>query len=179
MAKKKGNPGHSSPKIGASIQAFKGAQAVAAPLVEVGVRVNAGEQVMPALQRVANLNTAGSLIVEGVNQAVDRKIAQGSALTGGSITAWAPEAFAAVRAFDSARGSSAVDAARQINISLSRTIRAYDPQSSSVDFGNADFRTYQTLKIGGGIFRRLSNMGPFKKILAPAKKLLSSFGGRL
>ncbi len=168
-----------APKIGAGIQAFKGAHAVAAPLVEAGIRTHAGAGFVPSIRRAANLDTAGSLAVEGLNQAVDRKIAQGAALTGGSVTAWGAEAFAGWRAFEASRGAGARDAVRQVNTSLSTTIRGYDPQSARMRFLNDDQRNYNLIKIGGGIIRRASNMGPLKKVFAPAKKLLGSLGGRL
>ncbi len=175
---KKGNP-NKSPKIGAAIQAFKGGHAVFAPVIEAGVRVHAGAEPIPSLKRAANIDLAQSLVVEGVNHAVDRKIAHGAALSRGSATAWAAEGFAGLRAFQAAKGTKGADTVRQVNISLSRTIRGYEPAEARMNFLNDDQRNYNLIKIGGGVVRRVSNMGPFKKIFAPAKKLLGEMGGAL
>ncbi len=177
----KGNPNNKSPKIGAAIQAFKGTQAVAAPFVEAGLlRGRNTEALANDLKAKANLDTAGSLVIEGINQAVDRKFAHGGALSRGSVTAWAAEGFAAVTAFDAASGKPGKEAARAVNTSLSRTIRAYDPQGrGTIDTGDPKFRTYQLIKVGGGVLRRVSNKGPFKKIFAPVKKFLGEMGGAL
>ncbi len=179
---KKSNPGNNkSPKIGAAIQAFKGTQAVASPFVEAGLlRGRNTPALVNDLKAKANLDTAGGLVIEGVNQVIDRKAAHGAALSGGSVTAWAAEGFAGLKAFEAAGGKKGKEAARAVNISLSRTIRAYDPQGAgSLDTGDSNFRTYQSIKIGGAVLRRASNKGPFKRIFAPIKKFLGEMGGRL
>lgn len=187
-AKKPGpsNPGGGStsnnnkaPKIGAQIQAAKGGHAVLAPVIEAGIRVNAGAEVVPSLQRAVNLDLAESLVIEGANNLIDRKIAHGAALSRGSVTAWLAEGVAGLAAFNAARGSSGRDAIRKVNTSVSRTIRGYNPESARLEFLNDDQRNYNLVKVGGGIARRVSNMGPFKKIFAPAKKMLGQMGGAL
>lgn len=174
---KKGNPNNKSPKIGAVLQSVKGAQAVAAPFIHTAaVQGFNPAQNVPAIKARMNSAYAGSLLVEGANHAVDRKIAHGAALTRGSVTAWAAELFAAKQAFDAASGSGGRDAVLAVNQEMSKTIRGYDPQAATQDLGNQAFRTYQTIKIGGGVARRLSNAGPFKKMAAPLKKALGEVG---
>lgn len=183
-AKKKGtsvaksNPTpNKAPKIGAVIQSVKGAQAIAAPFVEVGVAQGfSPQQNVSSIKTRMNAAYAGSLLVEGANHAIDRKIAHGGALSRGSVTAWGAELFAAKNAFDAASGSSGRNAIRATNTEMSKTIRGYDPGTGTQDLGNANFRLYHTIKIGGGVARRLSNMGPFKKMAAPLKKALGQMG---
>ncbi len=175
----KSNPGNKSPKIGAAIQSFKGGHAVLAPVVEAGIRVNAGAEVVPSLQRAVNLDLAESLVIEGANHIIDRKIAHGAALSRGSVTAWLAEGVAALAAANAAKGTSGRDTIRTVNTSLSRTLRGYNPQSAKLEFLNDDQRNYNIVKIGGGVVRRVSNMGPFKSIFAPAKKFLGDMGGAL
>ncbi len=177
---KKGNPNNNKPpKIGAAIQAFKGAHALFSPVAEAAVVSTTPDQFVSALRSKANIDYAVNLGVEGINQAVDRRIAHGGALSRGSLTAWAAEGFAAFTAFQEAKDLDGRNAARAVNFSLSRTIRGYDPPSGKTNFSDPNFRTDQTIKILGGVARRLSSKGPFKKITAPAKKLLGEMGGAL
>lgn len=178
-AAKKGNPNNKTPKIGASIQAFKGTQAVLAPVVDAAAVSSSSQQFVSALQGKANFDYVGNIAIEALNQAVDHKSAHATALSGGSLTAWAAEGFAGIQAFNAGRGKDARSAAQAVNQKLSRTIRAYDPSTGGMVLGDEDFRIYQTLKIGGAVARRLSGMSPFRKIAAPLKRMLSSLGGRL
>lgn len=175
---KKGNPNNrKSPKIGAAIQSVKGAQAVAAPFAAVAANQTLDPATnIPAIRKRMNMAYGGSLLVEGANHAIDRKIAHGTALSRGSITAWGAELFAAKQAFDAASGQSGRGVLNAVNQEMSKTIRGYDPLAGSQDLGNANFRMYQTIKIGGGVARRVSNMGPFKKMAAPLKKALGQMG---
>ncbi len=175
---RRGNPVASNnrkPKIGAAIQAFKGTQPLLSPVIDVAARGGANAESVSALRGKANAAYAGNVVMTAVNQAVDKKIAQGGALSRGSVTAWLAEGYAGLQASKEAKGSGR-NAALGVNTKLAKTLNAYDPDRGELDFADADFRTYQGLKIGGGIARRLSNVGPFKRITAPAKKLLGEMG---
>ncbi|MEE9181010.1 MAG: hypothetical protein V3U33_00360 [candidate division NC10 bacterium] len=176
---KKGNPNNKSPKIGASIQAFKGTQALLAPVIQSAAASTTTDQFTSELRSKGNLDYAGSLAIEGVNQAIDRKSAHATALSGGSITAWAAETVAAVRAFDAAKGKGTRGAAVAANQSLSLSYRAYNPVNGKIDLAHSNFREYQGLKLVGALARRLSNTGPFRKIASPFKRMIGSLGGRL
>ncbi len=167
------------PKIGASIQAFKGAQAVAAPVIQSAAASTTIDQFTSDLRSKANLNYAGSLGIEAANQVVDRKIAHGAALSRGSLTAWAAEGVAAFRAFKAQEGRGTRGSAVSVNQSLSLSYRAYNPVNGTIDTSHRNFQEYQFTKIAGAVARRLSTKGPFKRVFAPVKKLLGEMGGAL
>ncbi len=175
----KGNPNNKSLKIGAAIQAFKGTQALLAPVVQSAAASTTADQFISELRSKGNLDYAGSLAIEGLNQAIDRKTAHGTALTGGSITAWAAEGLAGWRAFRAQKGKGARGAAVAANQSLSLSYRAYNPVNGKIDTGHENFREYQGLKLLGALARRLSNQGFFRGVAAPFKRMIGSLGGRL
>ncbi len=176
---KKGNPNNKPPKIGAAIQAFKGAQPLLSPVIDAAASASSASDLVNNLRGKANVSYIGNVAATAVNRAVDRKIAQGGALSRGSITAWAPEAFAAFQVSTEVRGGTGRASIAAANRRLALTLNGYDPVSGQMDLSNPDFRTYQGLKIGGGILRRASNMGPLKKVFAPLKKALGEMGGAL
>ncbi len=176
---KKGNPNNKPPKIGAAIQAFKGAQPLLSPVIDAGASASSPSDFVNNLRPKANVGYIGNVAATAVNRAVDKKIAQGGALSRGSLTAWAAEGFAAFQASTEVRGGTGRAAIAAANRRLALTINGYDPVSGQMDLSNPDFRTYHGLKIGGGILRRASNMGPLKKVFAPLKKALGEMGGAL
>ncbi len=176
---KKGNPNNKSPKIGASIQAFKGAQPLLSPVIDSAASASDAAGFVDGLRKNANISYAGNVAATAVNQAVDRKLAHGGALSRGSITAWGAEAFAAIQTANEVRGQDGRAAIVAANRRLALTLNGYDPSTGQMDLSNPDFRTYQGLKIGGGILRRASNMGPLKRAFAPVKKFLGEMGGAL
>ncbi len=177
---KKGNPNNKSPKIGASIQAFKGAQPLLSPVIDSAATAADAAGFVEGLRKNANLNYAGNVAATAINQAFDRKLAHGGALSRGSITAWAAEAFAGFQAStEVVEGQTGRQSIAAVNRRLALTINGYDPSTGSMDLSNPDFRTYQGIKIGGGILRRASNMGQLKRAFAPVKKFLGEMGGAL
>ena len=174
------------PLIGSTLQGAKATHALTAPIVEVGAGniPRSADELQLAFRELrgkANLPYLASLAIEAGSQVLDVKFQHATALSKGSVTAWAAELYAAVITFVEARQLGfAKDKVRVANRTLSRIMRAYDPASGDLSFTD-DFFIYQGLKAGGGLARRLSNRSrAVGRILNPAKRFLSGiFGARL
>lgn len=176
-----------APMIGATIQGAKATHALTAGAVEVGASQglprSRGDvlQAFQSLQKRSGLPYVASLAIEAGSQALDVKFQHATALSKGSVTAWAAELYAATLAFLDARGAGgAQHTVIEANRTLSRVMRAYDPATGQLDV-NADFWIYQGAKASGGLARRLSNSSKFVgRIVRPAKRFLSGvFGARM
>lgn len=85
---------------------------------------------------------------------IDKKTGQAAALSRGSLTAWAPEAYLAARALDDARNRTALWAIH------ARTImrrNGYWPHGNWSAYGDPQFRTYRAIRHGGQALRLFLN----------------------
>lgn len=183
---KRSNPrSNKAPGIGSMYQAGKGSHALLAPVIGTTVAVGfpRDEATLRAaltdLKARAGLPYLASLAVEAASQAMDRKFAHATALTKGSVTAWAAEVYAlAIAIFEARKLPDAKARIGSLNNNLSVIMRAYNSRTGKIQIASETW-IYHGAKVGGGLARRLSNTkGPLKKVFAGPKRLLKALGAR-
>ncbi len=199
--KAKGNPGRAvaknptsnppavrkPPKIGSAYTAAKESVMLLAPVTDTIVDgIASGKPRVEILRetgaKILSIPYAYNLAVIAFDAAVDRKTAQATALTMGSLTAWAPEIFLATLAFDEVQaqgGLNSFAAARTLHQRIVSAHQGYDPAFNQIRIDNPEFVAYRTIKhVGQAVRRGRSRVGIFRRVTAPLTKMLKVFGLR-
>ena len=152
-----GRSGSSTPKLGASYQAFVRGAVVVSPLTDLAL---AKELTQTGLRsRSDALRNDPWPYVQNVgivaaDVAIDKATGQTGALSRGSITAWAPEIYLGWSAMqDSKAGLSLRDVQRRALVRR----QGYDPALNSTHYDAPGFHTYRTLRHGGQAIRYVAN----------------------
>ena len=179
MAKKKKEPRSRGETLGGMYRAASTGAILVSP---VAVKFFAGGERDPIeLAKVYQTRAGdviGSLGVHALDQMIGQKVFNhNSALGRGSLTAWAPEVFASAIGLNEGRRTGH-PGGFTAGYTLAKT--GFSPDAlSGAQFGRAEPRAYFGLKIAGGVIRKASNMGVFRSVFKPVKKMLSAAGGAL
>ncbi len=169
------------PKIGAAYSAGKATVFLIAPVTDEAIGGGTPERVLLASKdKVWSVPYAYNLGVIAADAVIDRKTAHATALTKGSVSAWAPEAFLGGVLVRGVRGIAGNrEAARRLHRELVMTHQGYDPTANTIRTDRPTFRIYRGLRHGGQLLRRLKGRsGIVAKILRPLTNLTKMIGAR-
>lgn len=176
-----------APKIGAGVEMGRSALTTLSPLIDEALlaadpsagKLTAEEHARRIKEKVLSMPYGANVAVGVIDGVASVKFGHATALTKGSLTAWAAELFPLYSAYISATEASGTGA-RQTRAGFREYVlrtRGYDVVLNETVWGA--LKEYAGLKIGGGLVRRWSNVGPLRKVGAPIKRLLSWLGVRV
>lgn len=176
-----------APQIGAGIEMGRSAITTLSPLVDQGLlaadpaaeKFTAQEHMAMLKEKVVSIPYATNVAVGIVDGVASVKFGHATALTKGSVTAWAAELFPLYAAYVEAEATSGngIRKTRQGFREYVLRTRGYDVMLNKTVW--AALKEYGGLKVGGGLVRRWSNVGPLRKVARPVKMFLSWLGGRI
>ena len=199
VAKRPGNPspaaattGETAPKkpprMGAVYSSTKSTFLAISPVTDeviVGLAKKSSPQdiLTAAGRKVFTFAEAYNLGIVGLDEALDKATAHKQALTGGSLTAIAPELYLFTLALDSARQAgrgSGLAGAQLVHRRVVMAHQGYDPAKGEIRTDWPEFRTYRLARHGGQglrLARRKSKL--VKRVTEPLARFMAMLGGRI
>lgn len=192
-----GNPspaaaGTSSPKkpprMGSVYSSAKSTFLAISPVTDeviIGVaREDSPQDILTAAGRkVFTFEEAYNLGIVGLDAAIDKVTNHKQALSGGSLTAWAPEVYLFALAGDTIRQKVGTQRPSfTLRAAQRRVVQAhqgYNPQQNKLVLDNPEFRTYRLARHGGQILRKARGKSALvKRVTKPIADFMSMIGGR-
>jgi len=173
--------GNGGQRIGAATLAAKRFVVFLAPVTDEVILASQTKQGLDTslnnLRNKANLDYAINLGVMTADAWLDKKTGQAAALSRGSVTAWAGEAYLALKSANQARTDTNP---RKLHADAVRRHQGYDPWSKTFLKDDPEFREYRIIHHVGQGVRMVGNRTRIGKALAaPLKKGLAAIGAGL